>query len=273
MEGLDSITIQVQLARRETLFLLVLQLNGQKDQQYPMWHYHYDVWCHLPTTFDYCLKRGLDRDDWASFLTSFPRTDDGRVDKLCWKLSDVDMYFYKRWECLNPVVVPGRWKRWIWWACANNGYVNGCGGWGWWFTFSSLTRALKPFLQGGIITIPAHSNQFTHNEHVSSILNYFNSKQHELCVTPICFLLHNWFSPGSTMRAHELHFQLGTSRCTRTSNLLHQINIIFEMWASCSLWRWMCFNFFFQDPGQLLTEWQKLWNLEYHGQLQSEVWV
>jgi len=94
MEGLDIVSLDVTMDPKDATRLL-MTVNKQHDQVYGMWHYHHDVWCHLPGSFDSCLARGLDRKTWSSFLTSFIRDSSDNVSGLCWKLEEVDVMFTK----------------------------------------------------------------------------------------------------------------------------------------------------------------------------------
>lgn len=75
---------------------LRMMVNGYHDQALPLRYYNHDVFSYLPQSYDECLKRGLDRTLWSSFLISFLRDSEGRVKSLCWKLDDVDTIFFRR---------------------------------------------------------------------------------------------------------------------------------------------------------------------------------
>ncbi|KAK3395173.1 beta-lactamase/transpeptidase-like protein [Podospora didyma] len=72
-----------------------MTVNKQPSQGWEMFHYHFDVFCHLPMNLDHCLVRGLCRSSWSSFLISFTRSSEGAIDGLVWKLDDIDVRFFR----------------------------------------------------------------------------------------------------------------------------------------------------------------------------------
>jgi hypothetical protein len=92
MDNLDIVCLDIAVDAKDTTRLL-MTVNKQRDQIWEMWHYHYDVWCHLPKSYDDCLSRGLDRTLWSSFLISFTRDPTDVVKGLCWELDGVDVSF------------------------------------------------------------------------------------------------------------------------------------------------------------------------------------
>ncbi len=95
MDNLDIVSLEVALDPEDSTQLRMI-INGQADQSWQMWHYHFDVFCHLPDSQDKCLSRGLDRTLWSSFLISFVRNENGVVEGCCWKLDGVDTSFTRR---------------------------------------------------------------------------------------------------------------------------------------------------------------------------------
>lgn len=91
MDGLQLICVDIIIDSTDQTKLQMM-INKQQDQVWNMWHYHHDVWCQLPDTYDDCLSRGVSRSHWFSFLISFIR-DTGEVKKICWKLDGVDVFF------------------------------------------------------------------------------------------------------------------------------------------------------------------------------------
>ncbi|KAK7751169.1 hypothetical protein SLS62_006853 [Diatrype stigma] len=94
MDTLDLVTLDFHV-HTEDPSKLRMMVNQQHDQTWELWHYHFDVFCHLPDSYDSCLSRGLDRTHWSSFLTSFIRGQDGRVERLYWELDGVAVHFYR----------------------------------------------------------------------------------------------------------------------------------------------------------------------------------
>ncbi|KAI0102585.1 beta-lactamase/transpeptidase-like protein [Nemania sp. FL0031] len=113
MEDLDIVCIDItEISSDPTR--LQMKINNQKDQTLNLWYYHsvtekrpryyhagnnepsekhFDVFCHLPESFDKCLTRGFWRDDWESTLIRFERDDEKKVTSLFWKLNGVDVVF------------------------------------------------------------------------------------------------------------------------------------------------------------------------------------
>ncbi|KAK1455574.1 hypothetical protein CMEL01_04334, partial [Colletotrichum melonis] len=96
MENLDIATLNIKAGPETSSTGLRMRVNGLADQEYYLWHYHADVWCYLPESADQCLRRGLDRSDWTSYLISFQRDAEGQVEKLGWDMCGVSVVFYKR---------------------------------------------------------------------------------------------------------------------------------------------------------------------------------
>ncbi|KAK1475994.1 hypothetical protein CTAM01_15565 [Colletotrichum tamarilloi] len=96
MENLDIATLNIKAGPETSSTGLRMRVNGLADQEYYLWHYHVDVWCYLPESADQCLRRGLDRSDWTSYLISFQRDAEGQVEKLGWDMCGVSVVFYKR---------------------------------------------------------------------------------------------------------------------------------------------------------------------------------
>ncbi|PVH86750.1 beta-lactamase/transpeptidase-like protein [Cadophora sp. DSE1049] len=92
MDGLDTMSLDVTLDDTGSGELLMV-VNKQPDQSWKLWHYHNDVWCHLPKSYDLYLSRGVDRSNWTSFLLSFTRDQQGKVEGLGWKLKEVDVTY------------------------------------------------------------------------------------------------------------------------------------------------------------------------------------
>ncbi len=93
MENLDIVRLGVDVDPKNATKLR-MTVNKQPDQVWEMWHYNFDVFCHLPETHDACLTRGLDRTSWSSFLICFIRND-GVVTRCSWKLDGVDVFFVR----------------------------------------------------------------------------------------------------------------------------------------------------------------------------------
>lgn len=79
---------------------MVMRINRCEDQEYAVWHYHHDVWCYLPQSYDHYLKRALYRENWESFLISFHRDSQGRVCSLSWDLGGVEVIFFRETSSL-----------------------------------------------------------------------------------------------------------------------------------------------------------------------------
>ncbi|KAI1124368.1 beta-lactamase/transpeptidase-like protein [Nemania abortiva] len=92
MEDLDIVCIDVEKSLQDETRLR-MTINKQTDQTLDLWHYHFDVFCHLPDSLDACLARGFYRDTWDSTLISFKRNDVKKVTSLCWTLNGVDVIF------------------------------------------------------------------------------------------------------------------------------------------------------------------------------------
>ncbi|KAI0532535.1 beta-lactamase/transpeptidase-like protein [Xylaria digitata] len=92
MKDLDVVCIDINKASHDAT-KLQMTINKQTDQTLDLWHYHFDVFCHLPDCFDACLIRGFYRDTWDSTLISFKRNNVGEVTSLCWTLNGVDVVF------------------------------------------------------------------------------------------------------------------------------------------------------------------------------------
>jgi CubicO group peptidase (beta-lactamase class C family) len=92
MEDLDVVCIDVERSLQDAS-RLQMTINKQTDQTLNLWHYHFDVFCHLPDSFDACLARGFYRDTWDSTLISFKRNGVEEVTSLCWTLNGVDVVF------------------------------------------------------------------------------------------------------------------------------------------------------------------------------------
>lgn len=92
MDGLDIVCLGMTVDPKHS-DKLRMRVNKQPDQDWDLSHYHFDVYCHLPDTYDECLSRGLDRTLWSSFLISFTRDSKGSVHGLCWKMDGVDVHF------------------------------------------------------------------------------------------------------------------------------------------------------------------------------------
>ncbi|KAI1323123.1 beta-lactamase/transpeptidase-like protein [Xylariaceae sp. FL0255] len=82
MDGLSIASIEMKISPRDPTRLQMM-INRQSDQALDMWHYHYDVFCHLPGSYDECLSRGFYRETWDSTLISFRRNATQRVALLC----------------------------------------------------------------------------------------------------------------------------------------------------------------------------------------------
>jgi CubicO group peptidase (beta-lactamase class C family) len=94
MQGLDVATIDISINQSQE-YPLLMTMNRQPDQVWKLWHYHNDVFCQLPPTYDECLIRGLDRTTWSSFLISFVRDHRGTVQLLSWEMDDVKVQFLR----------------------------------------------------------------------------------------------------------------------------------------------------------------------------------
>ncbi|KAH8803312.1 beta-lactamase/transpeptidase-like protein [Xylogone sp. PMI_703] len=94
MKNLELVCLDITADTKDST-KLSMTVNKQADQVWQMWYYHYDVWCHLPQSYDDCLARGLDRTQWSSFLISFTRDSTGKVDGILWKLDGVDVRFLR----------------------------------------------------------------------------------------------------------------------------------------------------------------------------------
>ncbi|KAK0744942.1 beta-lactamase/transpeptidase-like protein [Apiosordaria backusii] len=75
---------------------LQMMVNGCQDQKLVLKHYNYDVFSHLPDSYDECLKRALYRADWLSVLIFFTRDDKGKVKGCYWNMNGVDVSFTRR---------------------------------------------------------------------------------------------------------------------------------------------------------------------------------
>ncbi|KAI9155595.1 Penicillin-binding protein [Paramyrothecium foliicola] len=92
MDGLDVVGLDVSVDAKDNTKLSMM-VNEQRDQVWKLSHYHYDVFCQLPSSYDECLIRGLDRTAWSSFLISFLRDSRGAVKALNWKMDEVNVQF------------------------------------------------------------------------------------------------------------------------------------------------------------------------------------
>ena len=91
MDRLDLVTLQVaHVAHRKSLLMTI---NKQSEQAWQLCHYHYDVFCHLPESYDAYLREGLVITQWSSYLISFNRGPDGVVQGLSLNLDGVDVHF------------------------------------------------------------------------------------------------------------------------------------------------------------------------------------
>ncbi|KAK2595108.1 hypothetical protein QQS21_007193 [Conoideocrella luteorostrata] len=94
MLNLDVVCLDVTLDPKGSARLQMM-VNKQPDQVWGLSHYHFDVFSQLPSSYDDCLSRGLDRTLWSSFLISFSRNHNGAVTGLTWKLDGVDVQFHR----------------------------------------------------------------------------------------------------------------------------------------------------------------------------------
>ncbi len=94
MDDLDVVRLDVVVDQKDPSKLQMM-INEQHGQVWQMWHYNFDVFCHLPDRYNQFLSRGLLRTLWSSFLISFTRdaSGSGAVTGCCWKLDGVDVFF------------------------------------------------------------------------------------------------------------------------------------------------------------------------------------
>jgi len=92
MDLLDTVCLDMTLDTKDTTRML-MTVNKQPDQVWEMRHYHYNVWSHLPDSYDKCICRGVFRPHWSEFLISFDIDPLGVVKGLSWKMDGVDVYF------------------------------------------------------------------------------------------------------------------------------------------------------------------------------------
>jgi hypothetical protein len=95
MDNLDIASLEVVMGPGDS-YSLQMMVNGCRGQAMPLRHCNHDVFSYLPDSYDECLKRGLDRTQWSTFLISFVRDDEGRVKGFGWKLDGMDTFFSRR---------------------------------------------------------------------------------------------------------------------------------------------------------------------------------
>lgn len=74
---------------------LTMRINEQQDQQYALYHHHYDTWRYVPLRYCEYLKRALYRGSWESFLIAFKRDSEGHVCGLTWNGDGMPVIFDK----------------------------------------------------------------------------------------------------------------------------------------------------------------------------------
>jgi CubicO group peptidase (beta-lactamase class C family) len=92
MEDIPTICIKVYVDL-EDMTSMKMMINRQSDQVWDLRHHYDDIFSHLPESYDDCLRRGIFRTHWSSFLTTFERDESAVVEKLCWKMDEVGVYF------------------------------------------------------------------------------------------------------------------------------------------------------------------------------------
>ncbi|KAK1636306.1 hypothetical protein BDP81DRAFT_450206 [Colletotrichum phormii] len=86
MENLDIIILDIKPVPENSSPELRMRVNGLAGQEHHLWHYNLDVWYDLPENADHCLRRGLDRSDWDSYLMSSKSNTQGQVEKFGWNM-------------------------------------------------------------------------------------------------------------------------------------------------------------------------------------------
>ncbi|XXH04730.1 hypothetical protein Hte_011152 [Hypoxylon texense] len=94
MQKKDAIRLEI-IRNTENRDEPLMVINGYERQAFKLWHYNWNVFCHLPSGADECISRGLNRTHWSSFLISFELARRPKEDKLRWKLDGVDVDFFR----------------------------------------------------------------------------------------------------------------------------------------------------------------------------------
>ncbi|EME80970.1 uncharacterized protein MYCFIDRAFT_176317 [Pseudocercospora fijiensis CIRAD86] len=81
MENLDKATVEVSFDPVNKGGLLMM-ICRQDDQVWKLWHYHDDVFCFLPDSYDACLKQGYAAASAEYFLVPFTRDQNGAINGL-----------------------------------------------------------------------------------------------------------------------------------------------------------------------------------------------
>ncbi|KAI1177460.1 beta-lactamase/transpeptidase-like protein [Nemania sp. FL0916] len=98
MNNLKIVFIEIKRSEKDANKLAML-VNGYADQALDLWHYHFDVFCHLPESLDACLRAGFYRSSWENTLIEFQRDDKGQITSLTWKLNSMNIIFSRGETC------------------------------------------------------------------------------------------------------------------------------------------------------------------------------